>query len=157
MMATVVTGLGLSACGGISPSAVSRLPGRCDHRAHRHGSSHRSRPVRRPWPGRGHRDAGRTVPDPRPRAAARPVLHPRSHRPGGHPVEHRLDMTVSPVSVQICVICALRLWLPGVRRCCDDASQRRHARAEGWPDQHLREVPVIGCRSWQYRTLGPAV
>src|SRR5689334_5988500 len=30
-------------------------------------------------------------------------------------------------------------------------------RAEGWPDQHLREVPGIGRRSWRYRTLGPAV
>jgi hypothetical protein len=38
-------------------------------------------------------------------------------------------MTMLPVSVQICVICARRSWLPGVRRCGDAACQRHHARA----------------------------
>jgi hypothetical protein len=65
-------------------------------------------------------------------------------------------MTVSAVSVQICVICARRSWLPGVWGCGDVACQRHHAGAEGWADQHLRGLPVTGRRSWQYPPLGPA-
>jgi len=62
-------------------------------------------------------------------------------------------MTVSPGSVHVWVICARRSWLPGFG---GDACQRHHARADGWPGRHRRGLPVIGRRSWQYRTLGPA-
>jgi RimJ/RimL family protein N-acetyltransferase len=40
-------------------------------------------------------------------------------------------MTVSPVSVHICAICARWSWLPRARRYGDDAGQRDHARVEG--------------------------
>jgi hypothetical protein len=56
-------------------------------------------------------------------------------------------MTASPASVQTCAICARRSWLPGF----GDAA-RAHASAiarvlTDGPDQHRREVPVIGHRS----------
>ena len=78
------------------------------------------------------------------------------YTPGSEPASW--PMTVSPVSVQICAICAPGSCRCPVRRCRDDGRQCAHASAEGWrPDRHLRELPVIACGSWQYGTFGPAV
>jgi hypothetical protein len=56
-------------------------------------------------------------------------------------------MTASPVSVQICAICAQRSWLPRFGDAAmADASAIVRVLTDG-PDQHRREVPVIGHRS----------